>query len=114
MAPRKKTAAKKKTAKKTATRATRTKSNRVKHRETPLEKLAFRVSILEEGFDELERQMRENLPELREGFNEARSLTRDIARSRTDPEAIDVATEPANAIDEFTAHKEAKISDDEF
>jgi len=93
MAPRKKTAAKKKRslpkkAKKTTARATRTKPKRVKRRETPLEKLAFRVSVLEEGFDELERDLRN----LRHAY--AAETAHAVVIPQAEPEAIDVSPEP--------------------
>jgi hypothetical protein len=99
MPPRKKTAVKKRktTAKKTA--------KRVKRKETPLEKLAFRVSILEEGFDTLEEDLRD--------------LRREHAKPDPIPEAIDVEPEPgcytkAKTIDESLAHTEPVLSDDEL
>jgi hypothetical protein len=83
MPPRKKTVTRKKAKKKTIRRGS-------VRRETPLEKLAFRVSILEEGFDEIEKQMREMLPEIRQAMLSANAK----------PEAIDVAPEPAHVPDE--------------
>lgn len=99
MAPRKKTAVKKKAAKKTTSRATRTKPKRTKHRETPLEKLAFRVSILEEGFDELERDLRN----LRHANDDHVVVRIAGGRVHAKPEAIDVTAEAevVHALDEL-------------
>lgn len=81
MAPRKKGPARKKKAKKTIRRGS-------VRRETPIEKLAFRVSILEEGFDVLEKDLRD----LRGAY------TADaVCKADTKPEAIDVVPESAKA-----------------
>jgi hypothetical protein len=99
MPPRKKTAVKKRktTAKKTTRRA--------KHRETPLEKLAFRVSILEEGFDTLE----EDLRDLRRAHDAIHAAPEAIEVS-----ILDIEPEPAKTIGESSPHTEPVLSDDEL
>jgi hypothetical protein len=93
MPPRKKTAVKKR--KTTAKKVTK----RAKQRETPLQKLAFRISILEEGFDALE----EDLRELRGACTKANAENEVIVER----DVIDVAPEHENAIDEHSpAHNE--------
>jgi hypothetical protein len=74
MALRKKTPAKKTKAKKTTKRVRATKPKR---RETPMQKLAFRVEILEELCDALDKDIRE------------------LIREHAAPDAIDVTPEPS-------------------
>jgi ABC-type uncharacterized transport system ATPase subunit len=102
MPPRTKTAVKKKRS--LPTKAKKVTKRAAKHRETPLEKLAFRVSILEEGFNALEKDLRD----LRRSYGEH------VVLKLVESEITDVAPEPAKMLDESSAHTEPVLSDDEL